>query len=215
MAPPAWRNLKAPLQELLQRRNRSVSLSRTNPHRDSMTVAAISAQRADARIARRRVTTGGSGMEARPQQSTRRRQRMFHGVGTIHRPEHATRKCAPNAATSDVKLRSISDQVRDRRFSCNANHLTVIFTSFWYDPLRQAPNCVLLHWAYGTKPISPPSDEMRLSCMNEIARIARTDALNECEPPENSRTFTASVNGLQAGGSGSLFSGGAHPYPQG
>ena len=35
------------------------------------------------------------------------------------------------------------------------------------------------------------------------------------KPPENSRAFTASVNGLQAGGSRDLFSGGAHPYPQG
>src|SRR5882672_12463154 len=40
-------------------------------------VRACSAQGSDARIARRRVTTGVLGMEAGPQRSTRRRQRML------------------------------------------------------------------------------------------------------------------------------------------
>src|SRR5215475_242155 len=51
-------------------------------------------------------------------------------------------------------------------------------------------------------------------------RIAPDVVQRHCErsvkPPENSRTFTASLqNGLQTGGSRDLFSGGAHPYPQG
>src|SRR4029434_6030179 len=73
----------------------------------------------DTRIARRRVTTGVLGMEAGPQRSTRRRQRMFRRRG--HHSATRTRYSKfrySQGQTADVELSLHLYQSRDGGLCC-------------------------------------------------------------------------------------------------
>jgi hypothetical protein len=149
-------------------------------------VRAGSAQGSDARIARRRVTTGVLGMEAGPQRSTRRRQRMLRRRGH-HSPTRTryskVRSPMQQRQMSALALSPIKREIADSVVRANRPEGNYQCRR-WYDLFAATPEahsvCArLLHEA--TFNFVPRSDESAIELSSMRARIAPvlcSDAVN-------------------------------------
>jgi hypothetical protein len=163
-------------------------------------VRAGSAQGSDARIARRRVTTGVLGMEAGPQRSTRRRQRMLRRRGH-HSPTRTryskVRSPMQQRQMSALALSPIKREIADSVARANRPEGNCQCRR-WYDLFAATPEALSVVPVYCTRrhSISSP-DQMKVPLAEFHARPHGTGAVQRrrqrnVKPPENSRAFTAS-----------------------